>query len=615
MVHTGCAELWDPDVVILEEAMQMDPTAGDMMRVLAHLVAPRTKMRQKLLTIRGVPAYFPWPSTYAQAKTLPNWPRWQMAMQKFMDQTIDGLLPVAPSITRGKPISRVSWIYDYRVDANGELEERARLVWNHNEKTKPGGSEFKCLTMSNVVKPMHWKMLVHTALVDGAKIERFDISCAHQSSRRSPNDPEAYSFPVAGFPMFTANGEEANIQWLNMLNGMPPAGSAFEGDLNAMTGQHGMRSVVQDNLVWVHLDQSVYLKVGFNVDDILVISKGTAADKYHDHLSTRWKVKRMGLDGWLGNQFYPNPEMRTITITMDVRLAEYMKEHLSEEMTANFVPPPTPYHPDLLQLNMTDEQLSVEEGKLAHRICAQLLYTVTTVYLNGQWVVYYIARFTSHPTKLYKESLLHALRHLYGNRHIGLTLGGTGAAQLQAEVHAVSPAEDDKYRTATHADSGFAEPGPSTGGHTQDMGDTTIHSYCGQHHLTTLCTADAEGYELSRAVASLMAEREFVAEIGYPQVRPSPAFCDSSGSVFKATAGKTNKKKMYMQKRIKFMQDAERWGETIITKIRTDDNRADILTKMLSTKLYKKMRDNILNVKAVAVNIHAFVRHQVAQWM
>ena len=76
-------------------------------------------MRQKLLTIRGIPTYFPWPSTYAQAKTLPNWPRWQMAMSKFMDQTIGGLLPVAPSVTRGKPISRVSWIYDYRVDANG----------------------------------------------------------------------------------------------------------------------------------------------------------------------------------------------------------------------------------------------------------------------------------------------------------------------------------------------------------------------------------------------------------------------------------------------------------------------------------------------------------------
>ena len=71
-------------------------------------------------------------------------------------------------------------------------------------------------------------------------------------------------------------------------------------------------------------------------------------------------------------------------------------------------------------------------------------------------MIYYIARYTSHPTRLYKDCLLYALRHLYGNRHIGLTLGGTGGAQLQAEMHAVSPREDDKYRTATHADSGFA---------------------------------------------------------------------------------------------------------------------------------------------------------------
>jgi hypothetical protein len=68
MAHTGQVEKSEPDVVMLEEAMQMDPTAGDMMRVLAHLVAPRVKMRQKLLTIRGVPTYLPWPSSFAQAK-------------------------------------------------------------------------------------------------------------------------------------------------------------------------------------------------------------------------------------------------------------------------------------------------------------------------------------------------------------------------------------------------------------------------------------------------------------------------------------------------------------------------------------------------------------------
>ena len=125
------------------------------------------------------------------------------------------------------------------------------------------------------------------------------------------------------------------------------------------------------------------------------------------------------------------------------------------------------------------------------------------------------------------------------------------------------------------------------------MWTTTIHSYSSQHHLTTLCTTDAEGYELSRAVASLMGTREFACEIGYPQVRASPAFVWTTRvrcSSIKATQGKADKKGVYMRKRVKFLQDAERWGEASITKIRTDDNRADILTKMLSTKLHKKMR-------------------------
>jgi hypothetical protein len=98
------------------------------------------------------------------------------------------------------------------------------------------------------------------------------------------------------------------------------------------------------------------------------------------------------------------------------------------------------------------------------------------------------------------------------------------------------------------------------------------------------------------------------------QVRPSPAFVNNSGALYKATQGKADKKRMYMRKRVKFLQEAERWGEAAITKIRTDDNRADILTKMLSTKLYKKMRDTILNVKAAALNIHAIVRHQLGKW-
>ena len=290
----------EPDNELMSMSSSMDNRSKDMMIMLAHLVKPNDGMKHKLLTIRGVPLWYPVPATVKQAKTLPNWPRFRIAMDVFMGRTIDGLLPVAPSITRGNPISRVKWVFDYKVDENGDPLEKARLVWAHNEGCRPGGAEFRPLTMSNVVKPMHWKMLIHVALVDGAKIKRFDIANAHQSSRRSPNDPPAYSYPIPDCPMYTADGQEANVQWMNMLNGMPEAGNAFEKDLAAETANHGMRSVIQDDLVWVHNITEIYLKLAFNVDDILCAYKDDAADKYELQLNKRWKVKSMGLRNSFG---------------------------------------------------------------------------------------------------------------------------------------------------------------------------------------------------------------------------------------------------------------------------------------------------------------------------
>ena len=118
--------------------------------------------------------------------SLPTWPSWQQAMETFIDRTVDGFLPVAPEVTKGNPISRVKWVYTYATNAEGDLVYKARLVWAHNAGTQPGGSEFEQNTMSNVAKALHWKTLIHTALVDGANITRLDISNAHQSSRRGP---------------------------------------------------------------------------------------------------------------------------------------------------------------------------------------------------------------------------------------------------------------------------------------------------------------------------------------------------------------------------------------------------------------------------------------------
>jgi hypothetical protein len=223
-------------------------------------------------------------------------------MDAFMGRTIDGLLPVAPSITKGNPISRVKWVFDYKTDDNGDPLEKARLVWAHNEGNRPGGTEFRPLTMSNVVKPMHWKMLVHVAMVDGAKIKRFDIANAHQSSRRSPNDP-----PTRLLISYS------RLSHVHSRRGRSERAMDKHAEWNAGGRQHvreGSRGshgkprdaqacVIQDDLVWIHNELRRQPQTGFQRrrDDILCIYKGDAADEYEKHLSKRWTVKKMELDG------------------------------------------------------------------------------------------------------------------------------------------------------------------------------------------------------------------------------------------------------------------------------------------------------------------------------
>ena len=74
----------EPDNELMSMSSSMDNRSKDMMIMLAHLVKPNDGMKHKLLTIRGVPLWYPVPATVKQAKTLPNWPRFRIAMDAFM---------------------------------------------------------------------------------------------------------------------------------------------------------------------------------------------------------------------------------------------------------------------------------------------------------------------------------------------------------------------------------------------------------------------------------------------------------------------------------------------------------------------------------------------------
>ena len=167
---------------------------------------------------------------------------------------------------------------------------------------------------------------------------------------------QATCIGIPGISMLDESGFECEIMWFNYLNGMPPVGAAFSSDLAAHLGGFLMRPIITDDYVYVRFDDMLnvttdYCKACLIVDDMLVAVKGKVKiDMFDVHMEKRWAMKKFSLDGFLNNQFYSNVPLDTVTMCMDVRITEIMKEHLPDEMSR--LPgyyPKTPSLPDLLR--------------------------------------------------------------------------------------------------------------------------------------------------------------------------------------------------------------------------------------------------------------------------
>ena len=63
-----------------------------------------------------------------------------------------------------------------------------------------------------------------------------------------------------------------------------------------------------------------------------------------------------------------------------------------------------------------------------------------------------------------------------------------------------------------------------------------MHAVSGAHHATTLGATDSKTYEVSRAVATTVAFRSFMTELGFPQLRPAKVKNDNSGTIAKVAS-------------------------------------------------------------------------------
>eukprot|EP00966_Prymnesium_polylepis_P227788 5271293-Prymnesium_polylepis.1 len=88
--------------------------------------------------------------------------------------------------------------------------------------------------------------------------------------------------------------------------------------------------------------------------------------------------------------------------------------------------------------------------------------------------------------------------------------------------------------------------------------------------------------------------------MGFPQLEPSVLKCDNSGTVAKAASAASDKRSLYMKR----AGGADPRG-VLGAAIPSEQNRADILTKVLKMPLFGAMRAMLHNLRVRVMNLIA----------
>eukprot|EP00966_Prymnesium_polylepis_P261053 6029983-Prymnesium_polylepis.1 len=103
----------------------------------------------------------------------------------------------------------------------------------------------------------------------------------------------------------------------------------------------------------------------------------------------------------------------------------------------------------------------------------------------------------------------------------------------------------------------------------------------------------------------------FASELGFPQLAPSVPKYDNSGTVAKAAAAASDKRSLYMKRRITFVQEAQALEECSVQHIPSEQNRAHILSEVLKMPLFGAMRAMLHNLTASVMDLVAASRAMV----
>ena len=378
---------------------------------------------------------------------------------------------------------------------------------------------------------------------------------------------------------FEVKGQEDKVCLLKRsIYGLKHSGRQWYKTFDSYLADIGFQKSAYDNCVYIMVKEGKTVAfLVLYVDDMLVAAATlTEVQEIKESLKNRFEMKDLGeARRILGIDILRDRKEGRLYL----KQADYIKRVVSrfkmQDSTEKSVPIGQHFKLSTTHVPKDDEERAEMSLIPYSNIIGSVMYSMISSRPDLAHAISITSRFMKEQGKEHWLALKWMLRYLKGSQEMGI------------EYRRSENGEADPMMG--YCDSDFAsniDSRKSQTGYIFKLFGGAVSWKSSLQSVVALSTTEAEYIALTEAVKEAMWLRGITADFGLVQ-ESLTIFCDSNGAICLAKHQVFHERTKHIDIRLHFIRDVIEGGEIKVTKVGTEDNAADVLTKALPVSKFR----------------------------
>lgn len=504
------------------------------------------------------------PATYKQAMTSPSSKQWQEAMQSELDSMSENQVWDLVDLPDGYQAIGSKWVFKLKKDKDGKLEVfKARLVAkgyrqvhgvDYDETFSPVAM-LKSIRIMLAIAAYYdyeiWQMDVKTAFLNGVLTETVFMT-----------QPEGFEDPK--------NAKKV-CKLKKSIYGLKQASRSWNIRFDEAVSDFGFIKNADESCVYKKVSGSKIAFLVLYVDDILLIGNDIPMlNSVKIWLGKCFSMKDLGEAQYiLGIKIYRDRSKKMIGLSQSTYINKVLDRFKMADSKRGYLPMSHGMTLSKTQCPKTLDERRRMNGIPYASLIGSIMYAMICTRPDVAYALSATSRYQSDPGEAHWTAAKNILKYLKRHKDDFLVYGGDDELIVKGYTDASFQTDKDDFRSQ----SGFVFC----------LNGGAVSWKSAKQSTIADSTTEAEYIAAHEAAKEAIWLRKFIGELGVvPSIKgPIALYCDNNGAIAQAKEPRHHQRVKHVLRRFHLLREFVERKEVEISKIGTDDNISDPLTKPL----------------------------------